>query len=91
LSAQPAIAWRRQYQRAAVQLTQFLESVSRRLRTNEAGDYQPQDILDSSIRSSATLARTKAARSTISERWNIITALHPEDFSQALRGVRVGD
>lgn len=92
LSAQPAITWRRQYQRAAIQLTQFLESVSRRLRTNEAGDYQlPQDILDSSIRSRATLAKTKAARSRISERWNIITALDPEDFRQALRGIRVGD
>lgn len=91
LSTQPAITWRRQYQRAAVQLTQFLESVSRRLRTSE-GDHQlPQDILDSSIRSSATLAKTKAARSSISERWNIITALQPEDFSQALRGLRVGD
>jgi len=85
LSAQPTITWRRQYLRSSLQLTQFLDSVSRP-HTNET-DYQ--DILDSSIRSSVTLTKTRAACSSISKRWNIITALRPEDFSQALQGVRV--
>lgn len=91
LSGPLATAWRKQYQRAAVQLAQFLESATRRLPTNESGDYDlPADILDSSIRSSSTLAETTAARSRISQRWNVITALEPGDFGQALRGARDG-
>ncbi len=78
-------AWRKRYQRALVLLDDFLESASdRRLQETHT------DILDPTVRSSATLEKIVASRSAISERWNVVTDLKPSDFGEALRGAREG-
>lgn len=88
LSTELTTKWRRLYQRASVQLAQFLDSVSRRW---DADETVLEDVLDPSIRSRSTVAKTKASRSKISNRWNVISSIRPDDFALALRGLRVGD
>jgi transcriptional regulator with XRE-family HTH domain len=81
--------WARRCRRAAVVLETFLEYLgsSSLGRPNDAAG---PDILDPSIRTKRTLEEVKASSSPISQRWNIVTGLQPDDFSHALRESRAG-
>jgi len=81
--------WARRCRRAAVVLETFLEYLG----SSSAGqpnDAAGPDILDPSIRTKRTLEEVKASSSPISQRWNIVTGLQPDDFSHALRESRAG-
>ena len=81
--------WAKRYRRAAVVLDTFLEYVGSSSFRRPNGAVGP-DILDPSIRTKRTLEEVKASSSPISQRWNIVTDLQPEDFSHALREARDG-
>jgi transcriptional regulator with XRE-family HTH domain len=49
------------------------------------------DVLDRAVRSSKTLRQLEQEASTISRRWNIVTAIQVGDFVDALRASRVDD
>ena len=79
--------WSKRYRRAAVVLDTFLEhaAASSQARPDGAAGL---DILDPNIRSKRTLEDVKASSSPISQRWNIVSHLQPQDFSRALRDAR---
>jgi transcriptional regulator with XRE-family HTH domain len=83
----PPLLWARRYRRAAVVLGTFLEHAG----SSAAGrpnDEVGSDILDPSIRTRRTLEEVMTSSSPISQRWNIVTSLQPDDFLQALREAR---
>lgn len=73
------------YRRAKVVLGSFLDGWN----PSDPGLGAP-DILDHDILSARTLAEVRAANSTISQHWGIVTALQPTDFFEALEASRVG-
>ncbi len=46
---------------------------------------EDETLLDHNIRSAKSLELVKRDRSSISEKWRILTIIHPEDFAEALR------
>lgn len=73
------------HRRAAILLEKFLDSIK------SLGDDGIEDILDSTIRSNATIGEVRARRSPIAKRWRIVTDLDTDDFATALRGALAGD
>jgi hypothetical protein len=51
-------------------------------------DDSVPDVLDADIRSKKTFESVREASSPISKRWEIVSVIQPEDFLQALSGVR---
>ncbi|HEX5660844.1 MAG TPA: helix-turn-helix transcriptional regulator [Polyangiales bacterium] len=82
-------AHQRLYRRALVVLRDFIDEWAEPLRDRLA--ERSADVLDTSIRSSKTLAQVKAKASPISQRWAIASELTPGDFADALRGARAAD
>jgi len=76
--------WTRRCRRAEIVLGSYLGSSAARLQRS----LDSPDILDAEIRSQRTLQRVTRSASPISQRWGIITTLHPEDFSTALGAAR---
>lgn len=75
----------RRYRRALVVLDAFLDgSPPRQTATG-------RDVLDTDIRGRKSLEDTWNAASAISKRWNIVTALQPDDFRRALQEAHVTD
>ena len=89
LKQAPPRLWAKRYRRAAVVLDTFLEYAGSSS-FGRPNDAVGPDILDPSIRTKRTLEEVKASSSPISQRWNIVTDLQPEDFSHALREARDG-
>jgi transcriptional regulator with XRE-family HTH domain len=89
LKQAPPRLWAKRYRRAAVVLDTFLEYVGSSS-FGRPNDAVGPDILDPSIRTKRTLEEVKASSSPISQRWNIVTGLQPDDFSHALREARAG-
>jgi transcriptional regulator with XRE-family HTH domain len=73
------------HRRAAILLEKFLDSMG------TPDDDAIEDILDSTIRSKATIGDVRARRSPIAKRWRIVTDLDVDDFTAALRGAIAGD
>jgi len=73
------------HRRAAILLEKFLDSIE------SPSDDAIEDILDSTIRSNATIGEVRARRSPIAKRWRIVTELDMDDFATALRGAIAGD
>ena len=76
--------WAPRVRRAIVVLEAFLEPLNRRLESPPMGSPSP-DVFDPSIRSKKTLDSVKAAESSTSRKWGIVSALQPRDFAQAIR------
>jgi transcriptional regulator with XRE-family HTH domain len=79
--------WAQRARRAVVVLNAFVESLSRGSDAQRAPSLPP-DTIDPNIRSKKTFEEVKAAASSISKRWGIVSALQPGDFAQALRAAR---
>jgi transcriptional regulator with XRE-family HTH domain len=73
------------HRRAAILLEKFLDSIE------SPGDDAIEDIVDSTIRSNATIGEVRARRSSIAKRWRIVSDLDVADFTAALRGALAGD
>ena len=73
------------HRRAAIILEAFLDSI------DSPGKERVEDVLDSTIRSDATIKEVRGARSSIARRWRIVTSLDVDDFVTALRGALAGD
>jgi transcriptional regulator with XRE-family HTH domain len=69
------------YGRALVVIDAFLEGGN-----NDRHEtlHQGSEVLDSDIRSDKSLQRVKSTASEVSNRWNVVTTLQPEDFRAAL-------
>ena len=74
--------------RAEVVLGTFLEFIRPDAGPGSLVEASIPDILDAEIRSLQTVENVKAASSTISQRWGIVTRLLPEDFARALGAAR---
>lgn len=79
--------WTKRYRRAVVVLDTFLESAGASS-VGRPDDAVGVDILDPNIRTKRTMNEVKESSSPISLRWNIVTAIQPDDFSRALRDAR---
>jgi transcriptional regulator with XRE-family HTH domain len=73
------------HRRAAILLEKFLDSIE------SPRDDAIEDIVDSTIRSNATIGEVRARRASIAKRWRIVTDLEVKDFTAALRGALAGD
>ena len=76
-------ARQRRYRRAQLLLERIAE--------DRSGVPDHEDILDSTIRSQASLAETRDAASEISRRWRVVTDIEPADFANALRTADLDD
>jgi transcriptional regulator with XRE-family HTH domain len=76
-------AWSQRARRSEIVLRTFLAPLQNRL--DWQSDGSPPDIFDPSIRSQKSLDAVQAESSDISRRWNIVTALQPQDFETAIR------
>lgn len=84
LIAALARPWAQAYRRAAVVLDAYRERVASRTRQIDV-----LDILDSQIRPRESFDEVRAKRSSLSERWGIVSSLQPVDFATTLRSPRV--
>jgi len=75
--------WLQRARRSEVVLKTFLSPLQNRL-DRERSNSAP-DIFDPRIRSQKTLEAIQAERSNISRAWNIVSALQPQDFENAIR------
>ena len=79
-------SWRQLCRRAEVVLGAFLSHV--RPPTGTETHPKVPDIVDGGILSTETLAALTSTSSSISKKWDIVSDLHPEDFSKALKPAR---
>ncbi|MFT3694569.1 MAG: helix-turn-helix transcriptional regulator [Kofleriaceae bacterium] len=71
----PALA--AQYEKSEPALRRFLQSQDRLV-------PEAFDLLDRNIHSEKTIEEVRSRRSEVSQRWNIVTSLRPEDFARAI-------
>jgi transcriptional regulator with XRE-family HTH domain len=76
-------AWSQRARRSEIVLKTFLSPLRNML--DRQPSASPPDIFDPSIRSQKSLDAVQAESSDISRRWNIVSALQPQDFEQAIR------
>ncbi len=74
--------WRRRLLRSGLLFESFLSHLG----TPGDGDSSLPDPFDQGIRSKRTLSKLWREASAISRKWNIASALQPDDFERALRG-----
>lgn len=79
---QAPLSWRRQAARASVVLGEFVLRIGPLLQP--PGHPGPRDILDPDLRSPLSIERTWERGSETSRQWNIVSALTPSDFADAL-------
>ena len=77
------------YRRAALIVDEFLQSSGLSARINTSTSKHSPDVLDADIRSKRSLDKVWSAASEVSKRWNVATALQPEDFRLALEEAHV--
>lgn len=77
---------RRQYRRAEA----ILAGVSELAEEPNTGPKLPPDVLDRGIRTRKSRVDAEASGSPMSRRWQVVTAIQPSDFAEALRGARGG-
>lgn len=77
--------WARAHRRAQVVLDTFAAFARTQAPAKSA---MVEDVLDTAIRSVETLRVVRAAGSTPSKRWKVVTTLQPADFADALRDAR---
>jgi transcriptional regulator with XRE-family HTH domain len=75
--------WLQRARRSEVVLKTFLSPL--RNRVDLEPTRSPADIFDPRIRSQKTLEAIQRERSNISRVWNIVSALQPQDFENAIR------
>lgn len=80
--------WTRRYRRAELVLELFAGEVRELFASATA---PVTDVLDIGVRTERTVEELRGRASSISKAWNIVTALHPEDFARALEAARAGD
>ncbi len=84
MDSRPSRRGANRYPRAGVIIEAFLQSSDLATRHSSAPAGGPKEILDADIRSKKSLDKVWSAASEISKRWNVVTALQPEDFRLAL-------
>lgn len=77
------------YRRAELILTAYLGNAP--FKRHQRSSDEALDILDAEIDNEKTLHEVQNSESTISRRWDIATALQPDDFIEALKASRAAD
>jgi transcriptional regulator with XRE-family HTH domain len=85
LKASASGPWTQPYRRAELVLGVLLESLVARFPAWVEGSVP--DLLDPTV-DRQTLEEVRAASSSISKRWGVVTSLQPQDFADALRAAR---
>ncbi|MCX5796960.1 MAG: helix-turn-helix transcriptional regulator [Elusimicrobia bacterium] len=88
LAGKPTAEWARKYGTAGFLLSDFLSDAWPKAGPSRPGAGKADKIIDRGIASEKTLEEVRAAASSISRRWGIVSRIHVADFVEALRAAR---